>query len=418
MTVTAKPRTAARAIALLLCATALGATGCGRSVPEGAVAKVGDTVISKQRFDHWLAIAARSTGTVGQRPVVPDPPTYRRCIAAKRAASEPRAKGAKPPSDAELKRLCREQYEQLRDDVMRFLVQGEWLRAEARRSGIRVSPAEIERTFDEQLRQAFPGKNGNARYQQFLRRTGMTKRDILERIELSLLQQRIQQRVQDRAAAIDESDIVSYYERNKQQFSQPERRDVELVLTDTRAQALRARREIERGRSFAEVARRYSTDDVSKQQGGRLTGVTRGSQERALDNAIFKARRKQLVGPLRTALGFYVFRVTRISPARTEPLNATVRATIRSQLESDQQQKALTLFIQEFSERSRAETVCAEGFVVSECDNGPPLAGRPRGRTPASGGNPNPSGAAAQPQPSQAAGLQGLGGLGQTPGTP
>lgn len=415
MIVNTAPTRRLRPLLAVAAAAALVSAGCGDSLPKGAVAKVGDTVITKQRFDQWFRIAARSTAaTVGEGNVVFDPPSFRRCVAAKRAANRP-ARGAKPPSDADLLKLCRQQYRQVRDDVMRFLIQAEWLRAEARRSGIRVSPAEVRRTFEEQLRAAFPGKQGPARYRAFLRRTGMTERDVLERIELSLIQQRIQQRVQDRTSAIDENDIVSYYERNKSQFSQPERRDVEIVLTDTRQQALRAKREIESGRRFSEVAKRYSTDEISKQQGGRLTGVTRGSQERALDDAIFGARRNVLVGPVRTALGFYIFRVTRIEPAKTTPL-ASVRAQIRSAIESDRQQRALTLFVQEFTERSRTETICARGYVVSECRNGPPLATPGGRRLPASGGNPQGQGAAAQPRPAAGGGLgPGLGGLGGAP---
>ena len=76
-------------LALLAAGLALVAlTGCGNSVPKGAVAKVGDTAISKPMFDHWLAAAARqqASGQPGQPPgqtVVPDPPNFTNCIAAK-----------------------------------------------------------------------------------------------------------------------------------------------------------------------------------------------------------------------------------------------------------------------------------------------------------------------------------------------
>ena len=74
-----------RLISLLAAAVALpvAIAGCGNDVPSGAVAKIDDTVIKKEEFDHWLQAAAKGQqppGTGGEV-VIPEPPDFEECIA-------------------------------------------------------------------------------------------------------------------------------------------------------------------------------------------------------------------------------------------------------------------------------------------------------------------------------------------------
>src|SRR5436305_7512045 len=89
---------------ITLIAAALGVAllvaGCGDSVPSNGVAKVGDHVITKAEFNHWLTAAARqqSSGQPGQPPAsgaVPDPPNFTNCVAEKQ--KQPVPKGAQQP---------------------------------------------------------------------------------------------------------------------------------------------------------------------------------------------------------------------------------------------------------------------------------------------------------------------------------
>ena len=87
---------------LALAVVGLGATafaGCGNDVPAGAVAKVGDSTITQDEFDKWLNTAAKGTAQGGTA-VVPDPPDYTKCVAAK--AKTPVPKGQKEPTNDEL----------------------------------------------------------------------------------------------------------------------------------------------------------------------------------------------------------------------------------------------------------------------------------------------------------------------------
>ena len=56
--------------------------GCGNDVPAGAVAKVGDSTITQDEFDKWLNTAAKGNAQGGAA-AVPDPPDFKKCVAAK-----------------------------------------------------------------------------------------------------------------------------------------------------------------------------------------------------------------------------------------------------------------------------------------------------------------------------------------------
>jgi foldase protein PrsA len=382
-------------------------SACGSGVPGNAVARVGDDVIRRTTFDHWLRVAALSSAPPGgsAQVSIPDPPGYRRCIAARRRTLPKPPPGQPGITDAQIRQQCRQEYEGLRDQVMQFLIQGEWIEGEAVTQKVSVSNKEVRDSFETQKRQSFPN---DAEYQRFLRTSGMTERDILMRVRLDLLSNKIRDKVTRGRDRVTERQIVSYYNRNKQRFSQPEQRDVEVILTKTAARAQAAKRAVQR-QPWATVARRFSTDP-SKNRGGRLNNVTPGQQEQALSDAIFKAQRGQVVGPLKTPFGYYVFRVTAITPGRQQPL-AQVRESISALLRSQNQQRALDNFIKRFQKEWQARTNCRKGYVIELCKNAPKpkrTSTVPPGAVPQPGSGPGgPQGAPPQGAPPQGAPPQG-----------
>src|SRR5258706_14265299 len=73
--------------------------GCGSAIPGNSVAKIGDTVITKDQFNHWLNAAAHGSAAPGSAVVVPDPPTFSKCAA--NQAKQPVPKCAKKPTQAQ-----------------------------------------------------------------------------------------------------------------------------------------------------------------------------------------------------------------------------------------------------------------------------------------------------------------------------
>jgi len=396
--------------------------GCGNSVPSGAVAKIDDAVIKKEEFDHWLGAAAQ-----GQQPpgsggevVIPDPPDFTECIAAKK--KQPAPPGSQKPTDAQLKEQCKQEFDSLKQQVMQFLISAEWIQQEADARDIEVTDEEVQKQFEDQKNQSFPNEKD---YQQFLESSGQTEEDLLFRVKLDVLSNKVREEIIEGEGDISDEDIEKYYEENKERFAQPERRDLNVVLTKTEARANEARQALESGQSFEDVAKEFSIDQASKAQGGKLPAVAQGQQEKAFDDAIFSAENGELTGPVKTQFGWYVFEVTKVTDASQQSLE-DAKETIRNLLKSEGEQKALDDFIEDFREKYKDETQCADDYVVEDCDNAdegtstgpasggapqvaPPQGGAPQGQVPPGAVPPGavPQGAPPQGAPPQGAPPQG-----------
>jgi foldase protein PrsA len=253
---------------------------------------------------------------------------------------------------------------------MQFLIQAEWVQQEAKEQNVKVSDQEVKNRLAEEKKRAFPGKDGEKKYADFLKTSGMTEADILFRFRLETLQQKLTQKVTEKKAKVTDKDVEAYYAKKKKQFAQPERRSLNVVLTKTEAKANQAKKALEDGQSFKAVAKKYSIDEASKSQGGKLPDVAKGQQEKAFDTAIFKAEKGKVVGPVKTQFGYYVFQVTKVTAASQQSLEQS-KETIKNLLRSQRQQKSLDAFIKDFRKRYKEETVCAEAYEIAECQNAP-----------------------------------------------
>jgi len=380
---TKKPLTV---LALLSVAVAVVISGCGSGVPSNSVAEVGGTPIKKEDFNHWLAIAAKQSVPAGSNAAaaVPDPPDYTQCVAT--LQKQPVAKGQQKPSAAALKAQCQQQYNGLKTQVMQFLIQSQWLLQEADSRNLNAKPAAVQKQLDDQIKQSFPKK---ADFQKFLKTSGMTMNDLLFRVKVDLLTQQVRQKIVAGKDKVSDAAVTSYYNKNKARFSQPERRDLLVVLTKDKAKANQAKAAIESGTAWKDVAKKYSIDQASKAQGGKLPGVAKGQQEKTFDNAIFNAKKGVVVGPVKTQFGYYVFKVTKDTPA-SQQSEQQAHDTIVSLLRSQQEQNAINAFVKDYQKKYKDKTKCAKGYVIDSCKNAPktktgtaPVSGQAPQQTPA-----------------------------------
>ena len=349
---------------LALTGAAVAFVACGNDVPPGAVAKVGDTEITQDQFDKWLAIATKGQAQSGQGTEL-DAPEFTKCVAAKKKAPTPSGQGKQ--TDAALKKQCKTEYETIKSQVMRFLIQAEWVTQEAEKRNVEVKPAQLQKTLEDQKKQAFPTDKA---YKTYLQTSGMTEADILFRVKLNELQTKLTQDVTEDAKKVSDADVEEYYEKNKKRFAQPERRDLLIVLTKTEEKANAAKQALDSGQPWKQVVKQYSIDETTKAQGGKLAAVAKGQQDKALEDAVFAASKGEVEGPVKTQFGWYVFEVEKITAASQQSLEQS-RDTIKNLLRSQRQQKSLDAFIKDFREEYKDETNCSDDYRVAECKNAP-----------------------------------------------
>ena len=393
---------------------------CG-GVPGNAVIQVKDQTIKKSTFDHWTQIIANSqraqTGQKGKA-TVPDAPEFTKCVAEKKKAAPKPAKGQPEQTPEQLKAACKTDFETIKNQALQLLVRSTWLDQEAARQGVEVKDKDVEKRVAEQRKQSFPNEKD---WQEFLGQLGATQSDIAFDARQGLLEQKITEKITKDSQKVSEAEIKKYYDKNKKQFADPERRDLRIILTKDKAKADQAKSAIAGGASFKDTAKKFSIDEATKGQGGVLVGVVAGQQEKALDEAIFKADLSKLSGPIKTQFGWYVFKVTKITEAKQRP-QKEVAAQIKQIVQSEKRNKAINAFSKEYRERWKEETECRDGYVTPDCkgqkdapttaqpgqpgappQQGAPPQGAPQGAPPgAQGAPPAPQGAPPVPEEPQA----------------
>jgi foldase protein PrsA len=167
------------------------------------VGQVGAVAIPLAEFEHWFAAA---THTRFGRPMELISPSYERCTIAKRKLRA--AKGWRKLGGSELRARCARDHRMLRRQAMQFLVQAQWVEQEAAAVGVAVSERRVRQVFERQKRMAFPNERG---YRRFLRRSGASEADILYRIRLDTLQNRLTRHVTKNVGPAREQIVLAQF---------------------------------------------------------------------------------------------------------------------------------------------------------------------------------------------------------------
>jgi len=137
-------------------------------------------------------------------------------------------------------------------------------------------------------------------------------------------------------ASVSPEEVKSVYEQDVKagKYGTPEERRASHILVSVPASAsdegkkaaeAKAKEIAERVRknpgSFADVAKKESQDPGSASQGGDLGFFPRnGTMVKPFEDAVFSAKKGEIVGPVRSDFGYHVIRVTDIKPAKVRSL--------------------------------------------------------------------------------------------------
>lgn len=331
-------------------ALALVAAGCGggESVPDGAVATVGGTVIEKAELDEFLAYAKKGY----------------------EASKQEFPKAGTP------------QYQSLQTQWVSYLVQREELRQAAEDLGIEITEKDVDKTEKQFIDERFGGKRAD--YEKALKAQGFTSAAYRQIHETSALYTKLFEEV-TKDAEVTEEDVLRYYTENQAQY--PESRDVRHILVQVNedpdcdgsdckidydaskkeADALYA--ELKDGASFAALAKANSADPGSKDQGGKLT-ISRGQTVPEFDKTAFALDENEISKPVKTQFGYHI--IQPVSPVRGDfdSYKAVIRATLLQQVRNEK----MSEWLEDLTKEYEGKVSYAEGFQPPELPEVPTTA--------------------------------------------
>ena len=314
---------------LFLAVLGLLVAGCGGNdgpgeVPSDAVAVVGDRTITKTDFDTVLEQARRGYKQQ-QRPF------------------------PKPGSP---------EYEQLKRQILQFLVQRSQFEQKAEDLDVQVSDKQVDTRLKQVKQQYFQGNQ--KRYEQQLKQQGLSEDQLRRDLRAQLLSEEIFKKVTSDVKVTDE-EVRKYYNENQKQYRTPESRDVRHILVKRKALANRLYRQLQNGADFARLARRHSEDPGSKPQGGKLT-IARGQTVALFDQTAFMLGKGRISRPVKTQFGYHIIQpISNVKPAKVTPL-AQVKESIRQQLLQTKRNEAMSDWVEETKKDFEDETAYQVGY--------------------------------------------------------
>lgn len=242
---------------------------------QGPVAKVGDTVITRDEYDQAIqAVAQRYPQLLAQ-----------------------------PGAEA-----------QLRQRVLQDLITQRVLLIKAEEADITVDEAEVEKTIAELKEQI----GGEEQFAQILQAQGLTEEELREDVRQPLL---LNAYIEQKTADIEASDeaIQSRYEELQEEGKtrQPATADVEHILVqvegeeeavweEKKKEIEAARARVMEGEDFGDVR-----EDVSEDPGGGVYPDTpEGMMVEAFEDVMFDIEIGKVSEPFRTEYGWHILRVT------------------------------------------------------------------------------------------------------------
>lgn len=150
---------------------------------------------------------------------------------------------------------------------------------------------------------------------------------------------------------VPEEEIKAYYEQHKDEFTEPPRVHARHILISTGErtpeEALQIAQElldrIRNGEDFATLARTYSEDPGTRDQGGDLGWFSRGRMVKTFEDACFAAREGAVVGPIQTGFGYHIIQVLEKDPGGLQPLDKVRDIIVRKLAEPEARKKAESL---------------------------------------------------------------------------
>ncbi len=229
--------------------------------------------------------------------------------------------------------------------VLNQMVQGMLIDQYAADSHLQISDADVQKKEDDIKSKYPPGQ-----FEQILKTQNLTEDDV-KRI---LRQQLVVEKAVGANVHISDKEIADYIAKNHPTLDTAQQVRARHILVADRATADKVEGLLKAGGSFADLAKKYSTDPSSKDKGGELGFFSQGQMVPAFQAAAFSQKIGEIGPPVKSPFGYHIIVVEEVKPPAVATF-ANSADKIRKLLTQQQQQQQIPTFLS--SLRSKANIV-------------------------------------------------------------
>lgn len=219
----------------------------------------------------------------------------------------------------------------LRQQILKQLIDEKLIVAEAKRQGISVSDAEVNREVDDAIKDVKQRVGGDEAYREQLARENTTEEKLRDKYRADLQRQLLAQRLVQKQLpkkTVTAAEAEAYFKEHKAEFPKiPSELRLQVIqiratpdsATEAKAKAkiAAARKRIVGGERFAKVAAEVSEDQSSSRSGGDLGFVVPATLDSTLETAVLALSIGQVSQPIRSPFGWHLIEVLERDTTKT-----------------------------------------------------------------------------------------------------
>ena len=251
----------------------------------------------------------------------------------------------------------------LESQLLEEMISDELMVQAAHEAKLAVEDKEIEAAVDEVKKQ---NNLDDAGLEEALSLQGFSVATYRRDVERQILRMRsINTLVRPRVTITDEDVRARYDEMNRRSAAVSKVRLMHILLSlppkppeqdvaRAKAQAAEIIERVKQGTPFAELASQYSDDQATKDSGGDLGWIERGSLATEWEVIVFAMDKGEVRGPINGPSGLHVFYVSDIKKTEVKPF-AEVKEQLRNELFRKEMEKQTATWLDELRKKAHIE---------------------------------------------------------------
>ncbi|PAE34985.1 peptidylprolyl isomerase [Bacillus sp. 7884-1] len=209
--------------------------------------------------------------------------------------------------------------------------------SEAKKQKITISDEELNKEVDK-LKESYGGEED---FEQVLASNNTTVDVLKEDLKNYLTMRKL---IEPQIKITDE-ELKTYFDENKDSLGEAEQVKASHILIEDESTAKEIKQKLADGADFAELAKEYSTDEGSKENGGELGFFPRGTMVTEFEDVAFSLPINEISEPVKSDYGYHIIKVEEKKEAKEANFDES-KAAIKETLIDEKMESEYTTWLE------------------------------------------------------------------------
>jgi foldase protein PrsA len=194
------------------------------------------------------------------------------------------------------------------EQVLESLISEKIVELESAKQNIVISDAD----YQQELNKYYEYYGGEAGFTQALEMNGYT----LDQVKGDIVNNLSVRKLLGPQISISDEELKAYFEENKATFAKEKQVRASHILVDNLEAATEIKQKLVNGEDFTQLAKKYSTDTTTKENGGDLGYFGSGTMMIEFEQAAFALNVGEISDPVKTEYGYHIIKLVETKAAQ------------------------------------------------------------------------------------------------------